>query len=107
MTEPRNRELESLRRFLQEADLGKYEREESHILLERAAKGDELAMLQAQVLATARGYEPPPGEGEPVPPGQKMVCPEDPDHYSTYRQSKDEVLYCPEHHCELVPADEV
>jgi hypothetical protein len=107
MEDTRGVDLAALRQFLQEMGLDEQDRQEWEALVEAAEQGDELALLQVHALAATRGYEPPPGEDEPVSPGQKMVCPKDPKHYSDFRQAADEELYCPEHVVKLVPEGEV
>lgn len=86
MEDTQANDLAALRQFLQEMGLSEQERQEWEALVEAAVQGDELALFQVRALAAVRGYEAPPGEDEPVPPGQKMVCPKDPRHYSVQRQ---------------------
>jgi hypothetical protein len=99
--------LDSLREFVGTVDLSEAECLEWQALLAQAERGDVEALLAVQLIAMARGYEPPPGVDWPVKPGKRMVCPVDPTHYATYQHDVGKVLTCPEHKgVVLVPAGE-
>ena len=104
MDEQTRKEVEVLRAFVREkANLTPEEQEEAEAWLEQAGRGDAIALVQARTLAAKGGYQPPPGEGPPLPPGPLLVCPEDPEHYAEYAAEEGVELFCPEHGVKLVP----
>jgi hypothetical protein len=100
--------LLQLRTLLQQAELNPKERRVAEELLEKAARGDEVALRQIEQAARERGglsFTPVPGEDPALPPGPLFVCPIDPEHYRAYQREVGVDLTCPEHGVPLRQAD--
>lgn len=112
--------LVALQNNIQELDLTPEQRQHLKSLLEQVKTKpmSEVAALLAQLPSAAqfvetyiefeeyKSYTPPILGLEQVdPPGPLRVCPIDPKHYSQYQHSQGQVLYCPQHDVELIPAE--
>lgn len=69
-------------------------------LRQAAEAGEEAATEET----ATRGYQPVPGEPQPVAPGILMVCPLNPEHYRRRLRAKGQRLRCPQHGVDLIPA---
>ncbi len=98
-------DLERLRAFLQTAELTPEERGRLETLLTESEDGDEVALVRIKQVAFERGYQRPPGEDPALPPGRRLVCPEDPAHYQIYQREVGETLRCPVHDVPLVAGE--